>query len=83
MSLFDLGEPEEFLLFIQNFNMTLAATGTPEMDAGIQYLIMLVRGEGLHQFDLFSADIENTETLNMEYYIKGLALYFLLWILFF
>ena len=26
MSLFDHGEPEEFLLFIHNFNMTLAAT---------------------------------------------------------
>ena len=28
MSLFDHGEPEEFFLFVQNFQITLAATGT-------------------------------------------------------
>ena len=70
-SLFDHGGPEEFLLFVRNFNMTLEATGTLEMDASIHYHRMVVRGEALHQFDLFSAEMENTETLN----IKGLALY--------
>ena len=37
---------------------------------------MLVRGDALRQFDLLSADTEMTETLNVEYIIKGLALYF-------
>ena len=32
MYLFDHGEPEEFLLFVRNFNMTLAASGTQETD---------------------------------------------------
>ena len=50
------------------------------MDAGIQYISMLVRGEALHQFYFLSADAENTETLNVDYYIKGLSLYFPLWI---
>ena len=27
ISLFDNGDPEEFLLFVRNFNMTLAASG--------------------------------------------------------
>ena len=41
---------------------------------------MLFRGEALRQFDFWSADVENIETLNVDYYIKGLALYFPLWI---
>ena len=45
------------------------------MDTKIQYLRTLVHGEVLRQFDLLYADIENTETLNVDYYIKGLALY--------
>ena len=59
--------------------MILAETGTLEMDTKIQYIRMLVCGEVLRQFYLFSAEIENTETLNVDYYIKGLALYFFLW----
>ena len=76
MSLFDHGNLEEFLLFISNFKMTLAATGKLEIDTKIQYLRTLVHGEALRQFYLLSDDIENTETLNLDYYIKGLALYF-------
>ena len=72
MYLFDHGEPEESLLFIHNFNMTLAETGALYMDAKIQYLRTLVYGEALRQFDLFSADVENIETLNVDCYIKGL-----------
>ena len=76
MSLFDHGDPEEFLLFIKNFNMTLAATGTLDMDAKIHYLYTLVRGEELRQFELLSADVKNTENLNVDYYISGLDFYF-------
>ena len=35
MSLFENGEPVEFLLFVCNFNMNLAASGT--LDAGVKY----------------------------------------------
>ena len=66
MSLFDHGNPEKFLLFIRNFNMTLTTTRTLEMYATIQHLRMLVRGEALRQFDLLSADVENIETLNVD-----------------
>ena len=54
MSLFDHGNPEEFLLFVRNFEMTLAATGMLEMKAKVHYLRMLVRGGALRQFDLLS-----------------------------
>ena len=74
MSLFDNGDPEEFLLFVRNFNMTLAASRILDTGANIQYLCTIVRGEALRQFDLLFSDVESTETLNIEYIIKGLAL---------
>ena len=76
MSLFGHGKPEEFLLFICNFNMTHVETGTQEMDTKNQYICTLVRGEVLRQFDLFSADMEHTETLTLDYNIKVLVSYF-------
>ena len=76
MFLFDNGDPEEFLLFELNFDMTLAASGTLETGAEIQYLCTLVRGKALRKFEVLSADVESTETLNVEYIIKGLELYF-------
>ena len=78
MSLFEKFDSEEFLVFLRNFNMTLAASRTLEMGSRIEYLIALVHFESLHQFDSFSAEMESTETLNMEYIIKGLASYFYL-----
>ena len=44
MSLFDHGEPEEFLLFVRNFRMTLADMITLETEVQFCYLCMLVRG---------------------------------------
>ena len=82
MYLFDHGEPEEFLLFILTFNMTLAATGILGMEEKIQYLPRLVHGDALRKFEFLSSDVENIEPLNVDYYIKGRALYFYLWIRF-
>ena len=76
MSLFDNGEPEEFLIFVRNFNMNPVAIGTLDMGVKIQYLCMLVHGEALSRFDSLSADVESTETLNVEYIINVLELYF-------
>ena len=74
MSLFDHDKPEEFLLFIRNFQMTLSAIGMLEMEAKIQYLYTLVLGEVLGQFDLLSADVKNIETpLDVDYLLRGLA----------
>ena len=50
MSLFGHKDTEEFLSFMHNFNIILAATGTLEMDAKIQYISMLFRAEVLRQF---------------------------------
>ena len=70
MSLFHHGNPEGFMLFIHNFNITLVATGTNETDVRIQYLRMLVCEESFCQIDLFSVNVENTDTLIVDYYIK-------------
>ena len=48
MAMFDNGEPEQFLLFIRNFNLTLQVSGIIVSGANIQYLCTLVRGEVLH-----------------------------------
>ena len=55
--------------------MTLVETGMLETYVKIQYLCTLVFGEALRQFDSFSFDVQITEILNVEYIIKGLALY--------
>ena len=44
ISLFDHGDPEEFFLFVQNFQKTLAAMGTLEKEAKLHYICTLVRG---------------------------------------
>ena len=77
MSLFDNDYPEGVLFFVRNFNMTLTESGTLEVGAKYQYLRTLVHGEALRQFDLFSAEVEGTETLNADYITRVLAQYFL------
>ena len=55
MALFDNGNPDDFLLFICNFYMTLEASVTLKYGAKIKYLCTLVRGEELRQFDALSS----------------------------
>ena len=62
MSLFDNGETEEFLLFVCDLNMTLAASGTLGAGAKYQYLCTLVHGEALCNFDLLPSNIESMQT---------------------
>ena len=62
-------------LFVQNLNKTLAAPGTLETYANVQYICTLFRGEVLHQFDLLYSDVEGTDTLTVENIILGLDLY--------
>ena len=66
MSFFDNGELEEFLLFVRNFNMTLAATWTLETSADIQHPPHLVQGAALCKFFSLSDYMDSTETLNVK-----------------
>ena len=56
MSLFDHSYSEEF-------QMTIAVTGTIETKVTVQYLCTLFRGEALRQFDLVPSDAKNIEIL--------------------
>ena len=60
MALFDNGELEEFLLFLQNFQMTLKASGMLAAGAKIRYLHMIVRGKALRQLDTLSVELGST-----------------------
>ena len=58
---------------MSNFNKTLAASGTLDTGPKIQYLRTIVRREALRKFDSLYAGVEGTETLNVDYIIRGLA----------
>ena len=60
MSLFDDGKPEELLLFVRTFQMTLEAPRNLAASAKIQYLLTLVRGEVLHQLYTLSVEVGST-----------------------
>ena len=74
-ALFDNGEPKEFLLFVHDFNMTLAASWTLATDAKVKYLPTLVCGEALRQFDLLPDDVEGMNRIIVKTTILGLDLY--------
>ena len=78
MALFDNGDPEEFLLFIHNFNMTLAASGMLESVSKIQYLRTLLHGETLHQFETFYDEVGSDIPEKLKYIVLGLGTYFFL-----
>ena len=78
MTLFDNGEPEKFFLFLQNFQMTLEASGKFTAGANIQYLCTIVHSEVIYQLDTLSVEvgITTTEQLNLIFLILG-AYFFL------
>ena len=57
IALFENGNPEEFLLFVKNFNMTIALSGTLATGAKIRFLRTIVHGEALHKFDVLLSDM--------------------------
>ena len=75
MALFDNGKPEDFLLFVRNFNKTLVLSGKLKTGAEVQYLCNLFYEEELRQFDSLSAVVEIMQTLDVDQIIKGLAHY--------
>ena len=76
MALFENGDPEEFLLFVRNFQMTLKASGTLTASAKIQYIHTLLRGEALRQLEAFSIDMGSTTTTHLNQIILSLGTYF-------
>ena len=62
MALFDHGETEDFLLFQQNYWMTLEVSGDIMMDARIQYLCMLINVEVLCKFETICGKLVTVPT---------------------
>ena len=77
ISLYYNGEPETFFLFVINFNMTIAESGTLEAAVKVQYIRTLVIREALRQFDSLSVDLEIVNLITVKNITKGLPLYFL------
>ena len=76
MTLFDNSDPEEFLLFVCDFNINLEASGMLKAGINIQYHCMMVRGGALSKFDEFSAKVESSSPEDFKYIILGLGTYF-------
>ena len=57
MALFDNSKPEEFFLFIRNFQMNFEVSGTLDAGAKIKYLRMLLNGKSLCQLDTLSIEL--------------------------
>ena len=76
MALFENGDPEEFLLIVGNFQISLKASGTLASGANIQYLGTLVRGKALRHLDTFSGELVSTTSENLKSIIFGLCIYF-------
>ena len=76
MALFDNGNLEEFLLFVQNFQMTLEASGELTSSANIQYICTLLHGEALSKLDTLSVQIVIRTTAHLNRIILGLGAQF-------
>ena len=76
MALFDNGNMEEFLLFVQNFQMTLEASGELTSSANIQYICTLLHGEALSKLDTLSVKVVIMTTANLNRIILGLGAQF-------
>ena len=62
-----------FLLFINNFNMTLKALVMLVASENIQYLCTLVRGEALRQLYMLSDEVGITTSENLKSIILSLG----------
>ena len=76
MALFDNDDPEEFLLFIQNFQITLQVSGMIAASMNIQYLHTLLCGKTLRQLDMLFVEVGITTISRLNHIILVLGMYF-------
>ena len=60
IALSDNSDPEEFLLFLRNFQMNPEALETLTNSVKIHYLRMLLRGKALQQMGTLSVEVGST-----------------------
>ena len=76
MALFDKGDPEEFLQFVQNFQITFEASQKLADNAKIQQLCTLLHDKALCQLDTLSAEVLSATTTHLNRIILVLGTYF-------
>ena len=72
MNLFDNGDPEQFLLFVQNYKMTLEASGKLTENAKFQYLRTILCGKALRKFESLCAHIVRMTMTRLNQVLLGL-----------
>ena len=73
MALFEKGNPEEFLLFVWNLQMTLKDSGELATSTDVQYICTLLHVEALHQIDTLSIEVGSTNATHLNRIILGLG----------
>ena len=74
IALVDNGEPEEFLLFQQNYKMMLGASGTLTSGATKQYIHTLLHRKALYDFENLCVQIGNTTTMHLNQILLDLGM---------
>ena len=72
------GNPEEFLLFVQNSQMNIDASVSISVSANIWYLHTLLCGEVLRQFDMLSVEVGSMTAKHLNRNILGVGTHFFL-----
>ena len=75
MALFDNGNPEEFFLFIRNFQTNIKASGMLAAAKKIQYLLMLLHGKVLRKLGTLTFEVGITTVTYLNLIILGLGPY--------
>ena len=76
MVLFDNINLEGFLLILQDFKTILEVLRKITSNANLQYFLMILLGQALHQFDTLCAHVESTTISHLNLVILVLGAYF-------
>ena len=75
MTFFNNSDPEEFLLFVINFTMSIQDLGILTASAKLQYLCTLLCGEALRKFDTFYDQLGSTNTAHVSRIVLDVDMY--------
>ena len=76
MTLFDKGNPEEFLLFMKNLKMTIKALVNLTTRTNIMNPLTILHGEAIYQFNTLCDQVGSTNMTHLNSIILDLGMYF-------
>ena len=74
--MFKNGKPEEFLQMMKYFNTATDGTGTTPTKRKTQFLLTMLRGEALREFDVLSSQVGSTTNGHIKFIKEFLLGYF-------